>query len=173
MSEYASKPPLKWPQASIGFSIPLISMFRSSIIWKGIVYAILMAIAKAAVSVVIYCEYFTQEWKRKSRSASREPGVDVALQDIPNFQALMTASAMVARGEIGFLIASLSESSGTLTLQQGGITVKGSTNDDIFLVIIWAVVLCTITGPIIVGILVKRQIRDIQPAEERNGATTR
>src|SRR6266487_4260126 len=132
-------------EASIGFSIPLTSMFRGSIIWKGILYAVLMAIAKAAVSVVVYCEYFIQEWKRKSKSASRrQPGVDLAVNDIPNFQAMMTASAMVARGEIGFLIASLSESSGTLTLQQGGISVKGSTGDDVFLVIVWAVVLCTI-----------------------------
>ena len=162
-----------WSQASIGFSIPLISMFRGSILWKGIVYAILMAMAKSAVCVVIYCEHFVQEWKRKSRSASRQSGVDMAVHDVPNFQALITASAMVARGEIGFLIASLSESSGTLTLQQGGISIKDSFSDDVFLVIVWAVVLCTITGPIIVGILVKRQIRDIQPAEARNRATTR
>jgi Kef-type K+ transport system membrane component KefB len=148
-------------------------MFRGSIIWKGIVYAILMAMAKAAVSVVVYCEYFMQEWKRKSRSASRQPGVDMAVHDIPNVQALMTASAMVARGEIGFLIASLSESSGTLTLQQGGISVKGSTGDDVFLVIVWAVVLCTIAGPVIVGILVKKLIKDIQPAQGRTSATAR
>lgn len=148
-------------------------MFRGSIVWKGIVYAVWMAVAKAAVCVVVYCEYFIQAWKRKSRSASEQPGVDMAVQDIPNFQALVTASAMIARGEIGFLIASLSESSGTLTLQQGDISVKGSTGDDVFLVIVWAVVLCTITGPIIVGILVKRRIRVIQPAERRNSATER
>ena len=124
-----------------------------------------MAMAKAVVAFVVYGEYLIQKWKRKGRSGSRRHlGVDEAVHGVPHAQALIIASAMVARGEIGFLIASLSESSGTLILQQNGIPVEGSTGDDFFLVIIWAVVLCTITSPITVGILVRKQLKGIQPA---------
>jgi Kef-type K+ transport system membrane component KefB len=70
--------------------------------------------------------------------------------------ALLVGFAMIARGEIGFLIASLSQSSGTLTLRDPVLTGNGSSSDEILLVIIWAVVLCTIIGPIGVGIVVKR-----------------
>jgi hypothetical protein len=40
-------------------------MFTGSIIWKGIVYSILMVIAKGLVSSVIYFEYFLKVWKEK------------------------------------------------------------------------------------------------------------
>lgn len=61
---------------------------------------------------------------------------------------------MVARGEIGYLIASLAQSSGTLEMKPkgGGEAVQ---NEDVFLVIIWAVTLCTIGGPVAVGSIVK------------------
>lgn len=75
----------------------------------------------------------------------------------------MVAFAMVARGEIGFLIASLSQSSGTLTLQQNGVTVESSTGEDVFLVIVWAVMLCTIIGPVTVGITVRRHAKANRP----------
>lgn len=74
----------------------------------------------------------------------------------PHFQALLVAFAMVARGEIGFLIASLAQSSGTLAVMVDGAVQTGFGQEDVFLVIIWAVVLCTIVGPIAVGILVRR-----------------
>jgi len=55
--------------------------------------------------------------------------------------------AMVARGEIGFLISSLAESNGIFST--GG-------NDQIFLIVTWAIVLCTVVGPVGVGLLVRR-----------------
>lgn len=70
--------------------------------------------------------------------------------------ALLVAFAMVARGEIGFLIASLSQSSGTLTLRWKESSEKIASGEEIFLVIIWAVVICTIVGPLGVGIIVRR-----------------
>lgn len=75
-------------------------------------------------------------------------------QDTVHQTALIIACAMVARGEIGYLIASLAQSSGTLEMKPkgGGETVQ---NEDVFLVIIWAVTLCTIGGPVAVGSIVK------------------
>jgi hypothetical protein len=50
--------------------------------------------------------------------------------------ALLVGLAMVARGEIGFLIASLSQSSGTLTLKHRDETSTKSSGEEIFLVIV-------------------------------------
>ena len=63
---------------------------------------------------------------------------------------------MTARGEIGFLIASVAASTGlfdSASSQTGG---QQSGSSEIYLVVIWAVVLCTIIGPLAVGTLVRR-----------------
>jgi Kef-type K+ transport system membrane component KefB len=140
-------------QASIGFSIPITDMFRGDIVWKGIVYALLMMIGKVVVAGVIYGDYFISIW-RNNIDKSKKP---------PHTVSLVVGCAMVARGEIGFLIASLAQSSGTLSLTGGG---AGSSDEDIFLVIIWAVTLCTIAGPVTVGFLVRR-MRAKENAAER------
>ena len=69
----------------------------------------------------------------------------------------MLGSAMVARGEIGFLISSLAESNGIFGTTQGG------ESSDIFLVATWAILLCTIVGPISIGTMVNR-VRRLQKA---------
>lgn len=58
--------------------------------------------------------------------------------------------AMVARGEVGYLIASLAQSQGMFS--QG----PSSETSEIYFVIIWAISICTLVGPICVGTLVKR-----------------
>lgn len=135
-------------------------MFTGSVVWKGLLYAVMMTVAKASVGVVLYCDYYTRTWWRKKNSQPAKRPDDIENgHGAPHSQAIMVAFAMVARGEIGFLIASLSQSSGTLTLQQNGVTVDSSTGEDVFLVIVWAVMLCTIIGPVMVGIIVRRYAR--------------
>ena len=57
---------------------------------------------------------------------------------------------MIARGEVGYLIASLAQSQGMFASGSlGGIS-------EIYLVVIWAISICTLVGPICVGTLVKR-----------------
>jgi hypothetical protein len=159
-------------------------MFTGSLIWKGILYALLMVVAKGLVSLVIYAEYLMRRFQsgRPTILSRRSKGTvpnyhqdhltpSIQLQPLsdqesqtsdeapskpPHLMALLVGFAMIARGEIGFLIASLSQSSGTLTLRDSVLTDNGSSSDEILLVIIWAVVLCTIIGPIGVGIVVKR-----------------
>lgn len=58
--------------------------------------------------------------------------------------------AMIARGEIGFLISSLAESKSIFS------SSGSQANDEIFLIVTWAIVLCTIIGPVGVGLLVRR-----------------
>ena len=75
----------------------------------------------------------------------------------------MLGTAMTARGEIGFLIASLAETTGLFS-------PSGEPSDqssEIYLVVTWAIVLCTIIGPLGIGTLVKR-VRRLQ-TERREG----
>ena len=52
--------------------------------------------------------------------------------------------AMTTRGEIGFLIAAIGQSADIFV------------SEEIYLIVIWAIVLCTLIGPIGVGLIVKR-----------------
>lgn len=61
----------------------------------------------------------------------------------------------MARGEIGFLIAALAESKGIFASRDGS-SAEDDGGSRIFLVVIWAVVLCTVIGPVSVGLLVRR-----------------
>lgn len=119
-------------------------MFEGSIVWKGVLYAAIMIIAKGLVASAVYFEYMLKLLHRRQRNISHvdEP----SLSSAPHSVALLVAFAMVARGEIGFLIASLSQSSGTLT----------PANEQIFLTIVWAVTICTVVGPVGVGIIVRK-----------------
>ena len=75
----------------------------------------------------------------------------------------MLGMAMVSRGEIGFLISAVAESSG---IYSSGSESGGSS--ELFLVVTWAILLCTILGPLSVGVLVKR-VRRLQERERRAG----
>lgn len=76
----------------------------------------------------------------------------------------MLGSAMVARGEIGFLISSLAESTGVFGA--GSSSLGGSS--EVFLVVTWAILLCTVIGPVSVGVMVKR-VRRLQKRERKKG----
>ena len=62
----------------------------------------------------------------------------------PVYPALLLGLAMTTRGEIGFLIAAVAQSARVIS------------PDEVYLVIIWGILLCTLTGPIGVGIIVRR-----------------
>ena len=147
-------------------------MFSGSIVWKGIAYTALMIVAKVATGLVFYAECMIRRWQSKTRVGPLTEEEEIYLEKgLPHTEALLVGFAMVARGEIGFLIASLSQSSGTLMLQQRGAIAGdsgrantgggagGSGREDLFLVIVWSVVLCTVVGPVVVGAIVRTQAR--------------
>ncbi|KAL4736643.1 Sodium/hydrogen exchanger family-domain-containing protein [Aspergillus similis] len=76
------------------------------------------------------------------------------------YPASILSLAMVARGEIGYLIASLAESNGIF-----GKNSQGSS--ETYLVVVWAISLCTLIGPISVGTLVKR-VKTLQRQRENS-----
>ncbi|KAF2463719.1 Sodium/hydrogen exchanger [Lindgomyces ingoldianus] len=189
--------------ASIGFSIPISHMFRSSIIWRGIVYTLLMTLGKLVCglwlvrfSVVpvqgtlrgrmlnVELPEVPHLWGKSAKTGSshafkrdqpqtvsthEEPSTPKITQTVPRtpstpkpfslYPPLILALAMVARGEIGFLISAMAESNGAFS---SGHT-NSSSESDIFLVVTWAIVLCTIIGPLGVGLSVKR----VKKLEER------
>ena len=71
------------------------------------------------------------------------------------YPASTIGTAMVARGEMGFLIAALAENIGIFASQNDSVAREDSSLD-IYLVVTWAVVLCTVIGPVSVELLVRR-----------------
>ncbi|KAF7865462.1 hypothetical protein EAF04_006437 [Stromatinia cepivora] len=174
--------------ASIGFSIPISEMFSPSIIYKGIFYALLMFLAKASVGLTLYMNFLVQKIRTpKSSSQTQHPQLqsDISPSELqtpntrtknppkpPHLDAIIVGSTMIARGGFGFLVASEAQSSGTLSLHsknlvkidlqdpanKRGVKTLDVVEDQIFLVIIWALVLCTILGPVVAGIAVRRKV---------------
>ena len=78
------------------------------------------------------------------------------LKPLSLYPASIIGTAMISRGEIGFLIASIAESRGIFASTSfPGPTARGGSSE-IYLIVIWAVILCTIIGPVSVGTLTRR-----------------
>ncbi|KAF6228507.1 hypothetical protein HO133_008237 [Letharia lupina] len=209
-------------QASIGFSIPATRMFTGAVIWRGIIFTILMLIGKLVTGIwliriaapsgtmIAKIKAFLShlngpQWsclglaksakcsKSEARNTANDPGskpmpdVRIALAtdsgqgprqssdrpsqsaSIPQLGSVIPISpkatisttkprslypgsivgtAMMARGEIGFLIAALAESTGIFASHDDS-AAREDSGSTIYLVVIWAVVLCTIIGPVI------------------------
>lgn len=137
-------------------------MFTGSIVWKGLAYTALMALAKGSVSIVIYFHHFKNRYTHnKKQPTSTQQQADRGnnghcRSDVPHGAALLIGLAMIARGEVGFLIASLAQSSDTLIFRSHGGSENNPGNEDLFVVLVWAITLCTIIGPLGVGIMTKR-----------------
>lgn len=117
--------------ASVGFSIPITQMFTGRLLWRGLVYSVLMAISK-----LVCCLWLI---RLKSRSKTN------------NYAVPLLGLSMVPRGEIGFLVASLAESKGVF-----GKALSAGGSSEVYVIVVWAVVLCTMVAPICVGFLVRK-----------------
>ncbi|KAK8154940.1 Sodium/hydrogen exchanger family-domain-containing protein [Phyllosticta citrichinensis] len=189
--------------ASIGFSIPISRMFAGSVVWRGIVYTLLMLLGKLVCGLWLVRfsiptmgmlerlkrfgfrlpsmphlvgnapsnapESSSQSSTANAFPSSSPPNTPAATVASPTstptrnatpspatplslYPGAIIGSAMVARGEIGFLISSVAQSKGVLS-------------DEIFLVATWAIMLCTIIGPLTVGLLVRR-VKTLQRGRE-------
>ena len=166
-------------------------MFQAAIIWRGIVYTILMILGKLACGLVLV--RFTDTPAKVQLPEGQQTTGTTASDDVPAGQtggqrdtpsanskrkrqaprklpkpqslypSLMLGSAMVALGEIGFLISSLAESNGVFG------KVEGGESSDIFLVDTWAILLCTIIGPVSIGAMVNR-VKKLQKARATDTA---
>jgi hypothetical protein len=83
------------------------------------------------------------------------------------YPASILGAAMVARGEIGFLVSSIAQSNGIFAANEGD-----EASSDLFLVVTWAILICTVVGPVAVGLMVKR-VRRLQEAERKGDRSGR
>lgn len=160
-------------QASIGFSIPIRQLFGGDIVWRGLVYTLLMLLGKLLTGL-----WLVKNTKRpdflsnnsplerqispQSTRSNRPPSIEMPQSFYP---ASVLGTTMVTRGEIGFLIASLAESQGTFASTS---TNERGESSRIYLVVIWAITVCTIIGPITMGSLVRR-VKNLQSRHEASG----
>ncbi|KAM5356483.1 hypothetical protein ACJ41O_003129 [Fusarium nematophilum] len=190
--------------ASIGFSVPITRLFSGPIAWRGVIYTVLMTVAKLACGIWLIsfvnplqplkhlvhrllkrskplapgaqCTDADASSTPQARTTEPEPteardavslepltGTDTrpVSPEVRNstpkpekplslYPACVVGLGMVARGEIGFLIAALAESKGIFG------RVPDGQPSELFLVVTWAISLCTVIGPISVGLLVNR-----------------
>jgi Kef-type K+ transport system membrane component KefB len=193
--------------ASIGFSIPITRMFRGAIVWRGVIYTVLMTVGKmvcglwlARLSIApsktvrrltrtLKFPSVPHFWGNTEPQTAAQPSTATpnetatatshagtpmptsshertsspnAPRPLSIHPPLILALAMCARGEIGFLISGVAESNGIFS-PSGVISSEPS---DIFLVVTWAIVLCTIIGPLGVGLSVRR-VRRLQDRKNR------
>jgi hypothetical protein len=193
------------------------SLFSAGVLWRGVVYAILMALAKCMTGIWIFLLPATSTQTVRHSLTTLTPSYDPKIIDIPVtpvqsitlplsahesrlasdfsgttlheekgnqtstveqskpttmlanktsnlvlgsssttagsytsklqsriYPAILLALAMTTRGEIGFLISAVGQSSGLL------IPV------DVYLIVQWGIVLCTLGGPIGVGLVVRK-----------------
>ena len=167
-------------------------MFRGPVIWRGIVYACLMVLGKLVCGLWLvrfstsYAFDRRGDDDKKNDMAGQGPELEPTPPSFPEksksklarlpkpkslYPAAILGSAMVARGEIGFLVSAIAQSNGifdSMNLSPD----SGRTGQDVFLIVIWAIMLCTVIGPVAVGLIVRR-VRTLQrlrrESTERNG----
>ncbi|KAG8854867.1 Hsp70 ATPase ssc1 [Tulasnella sp. 330] len=130
--------------ASVGFAVPFLDMWDGKVFWRGIVYASLMTLGKMVTGLWILA------WPVGSPHADMEPPATKPAEGViassrtktsrPLYPSLFLSLAMVARGEIGLIVAQL-----------GGLTGEP------YLVVMWAILLCTVGGAVSVGSLLRRK----------------
>ncbi|TRX90856.1 hypothetical protein FHL15_008260 [Xylaria flabelliformis] len=188
--------------ASIGFSIPISRLFVGGIVWRGIIYSILMIIVSKYGQTVSKIQSWSPSPTTRSPEAhdpqSNEPQTTACMKlsvsqasvrlrprepassspqnstlatppkPLSLYPAAVMGSAMVARGEIGFLISSIAESQGVFRRANE----DASQASELFLIVTWAIFICTILGPICTGLLVRR-IKKLEKASEASRGGTR
>ncbi|EPS25314.1 hypothetical protein PDE_00247 [Penicillium oxalicum 114-2] len=141
--------------ASIGFAIPFVSLWTGKRIWRGILFTLLMAFAKFIVGMWIPCwRSFGGVKGRSGTAGATTPADEKNVGYGPaSLAGLLLGSAMVARGEIGLLIIEIGYNETNYVSEEGLITA------------VWAILLNTIIGPVVVGNLVKYKGKRIGEGE--------
>ena len=162
--------------ASVGFTIPFLSLWTGARIWKGVVYALLMLLGKLLVGAVLIVAHVCSP----SPTAPEGSDLDSECPPKPDWQGstadelalrsltLETESTLVEKkisrwdvtesvppaALLGFAMVSRGEI-GVLVLQAVRSFEHPLIDEEAYLMGIWAVTLCTIVGPIAVSLIVK------------------
>ena len=140
---------------SIGSSIPFLDLWRPArVVWQGFVFSVLMAVGKAAAGL------WWLVWPRRpgeSHLSLFEIATDIPspANDDPSARfsrktgALFIGLALIARGEIALLVASLARS---ILQEKPG----GGTQEELYSILMWGTLACTAGGAMGVGAVVSR-----------------
>jgi len=171
--------------ASVGFSIPITQMFIGSVVWRGLIFTVLMTVGKLLCGLWLLpvpnplAKLQTVAGLVRNRmSKSRKPAATgttskdkKAEKPISLYPGLILGCAMVSRGEIGYLISSLAEGQGVFS-NSSSKRAEGGEPSEIFLIVTWAITLCTIAGPVSMGLLVDR-VRKLEAKASERGTGAR
>jgi hypothetical protein len=144
--------------ASIRFSIPFRDLWKGSIVWKGIVYSIIMMLAKMVVG--IWVPIWTLLRNRQVAHPTGDTGGDAIMGGKDRsvmYSGFFLGIGMIARGEIGLLICQVGLNGG-----------QGPLPHDLFAITIWALVLNTVFGPVLVALILRRYETPIRAGEWGN-----
>lgn len=149
-------------------------MFRGAVVWRGIVYACLMAVGKLFCGLWLVRFDIKHTFSIWHRHKNGKPEKEKTTQTVPThaavkaepkrpalprpkslYPAFILGSAMIARGEIGFLVSAIAQSNGIFDTAHHDPSSDGS-SQDLFLIVTWAIMLCTVVGPVSVGSIVRR-----------------
>ncbi|KAF8178186.1 Cation/H+ exchanger [Mycena galopus ATCC 62051] len=154
--------------ASIGSALPIRSLGSvdgsSRVVWRGIVYSLLMGLAKILVGVWMLVwpdAVLGYGWFGRRLSHTHNPGDETNLDPVDESppvavhhlklsrtrSAVLVGLAMIARGEIALIVAEISR-------PLLGIREPGETSEP-FAIVIWATLLNTAAGAILLGLLLK------------------
>lgn len=139
--------------ASIGFAIPIRKLWKATVVWQGILYSLFMILSKITVGIWIPLWAPSRRKCPNPKSQTMEPRTDAmhgqeesstsetySLLARVVYPSLFIGTGMVARGEIGLLIAQIAYNGG-----------HGPLPDDLFAITIWALVLSTVIGPLLIS----------------------
>ncbi|KAJ5111405.1 hypothetical protein N7532_001940 [Penicillium argentinense] len=145
--------------SSVGFAIPFLQLWTGERIWRGVVYTLLMAFAKCIVGIWIPVWQVVARDCPKGMRGGKDRDEEQTEQGERRswnrvwLAAVLLGSAMVARGEIGLLIIEIGHNETPYVSDEGFITG------------VWAILLNTIIGPVIVGLLVRFHAKKIGEGE--------
>lgn len=133
--------------SSIGSAIPVKSMFTASTVWRGIIFAGLMALAKVAAGAwLLLADRLERRKPNDIQLGTLNPSAEEeGVQEPPVWPAaLFLGVSLMSRGEIGYLIINIANRSGLVGQQA-------------FNVAIWAITLNTLAGPLAIAFLMRSQ----------------
>lgn len=160
--------------SSIGSAIQFLPLWKGSVIWKGVVYALLMCVGKAATGICILAwpdqvrleePVTNHELNAETAPSTRIPLGEVVGSSTSQMQPQITSPSCNKKGLFAerqmpvypallISLAMISRGEIALLIAQLGLPTLGEDN---FLVVMWAAVLCTLVGAVTTGQLVHKR----------------
>ncbi|KAF9076552.1 Cation/H+ exchanger [Rhodocollybia butyracea] len=137
--------------ATIGAALPIRSLAKvdgsSRVVWRGFVYALLMAVAKFLTGIWLLVPFRTLMKAFRQVFRKRNQSSDENLTTSRPSSAILLGLAMIARGEIALIVSQLSRS------------LLTEVSQELYAIVIWAILLDTVGGALGVGITLRRDAK--------------